>query len=49
MSVDHLLDNLESGKKLSFWKKTGESLESVRTLFGKDVDAFLFSFKRPMS
>ena len=35
----NLFDNLESGK----------SLEFVRTLFGKDVDAFLFSFKRPMS
>lgn len=49
MSVDHLLDNLESGKRLLFWKKTEKSLESVRTLFGKDADAFLFLFKMPMS
>ena len=49
MSVDHLLDNLESGKRLLFWKKTEKSLESVRTLFRKDADAFLFLFKTSMS
>ena len=43
------LITLSLEKKLLLWKKTGKSLESVRTLFGKDVDAFLFSFKRPMS
>ena len=43
------LITLSLEKKLLFWRKTGKSLESVRTLFGKDVDAFLFSFKRPMS
>ena len=41
------LITLSLEKKLLSWKKSGKSLASVRTLFGKDVDIFLFSFTGP--
>ena len=37
-SIDHLFDNLESGKKLLFWKKSGKSLEFWIQKFVRTLD-----------
>ena len=37
-SIDHLFDNLESGKKLLFWKKSGQSLEFWIQKFVRTLD-----------
>ena len=37
-SIDHLFDNLESGKKLLFWKKSGKSLEFWIQKFVQTLD-----------
>ena len=37
-SIDHLFDNLESGKKLLFWKKSGKGLEFWIQKFVQTLD-----------